>query len=462
MRTYRNIKGPIFSKLPINISDNASFYTYDYRYKIGLIFALTAFLYTETLIPRELHFGISVVFVLILCITNVGAIRSAFLQTAPLGIIVIWSAFLTVALASTVGFDTANIAKSVFYITSAIVYSALGYLVYTIFGSPASLFRAICIVSVIIAIGYIWQYHNDPMMASALAAGNRTYLRHSLGAGTNLWALAIAMCIAAPSLATKRYFILRLLVVPLVGYALWISTGRTGLAWIVILILTLSARTTRSTVVYCIIAITLYLFFVFVLTPILPMYFAYGSLDWVQNLPTFEESVPINQSDLPGINMHWRGYETYIAFRFVNLFSVPWRFLGTGMSSVVPIGFNFELGGESRQYLPIFHNGLSFIMVRSGFIGIALYLWQNLHWIMSFRSSSRDKIETKSNLFGIGLILCVLFSLPTITGLYQQGDCKSIMPFIIGYLLAFREVRTATASNIAAQQLDVPQPFSTV
>jgi hypothetical protein len=417
--------------------------TYDYRYYPGLIAALTIFFYTEILIPREIHFAIALIALLGMVIFRTRVIRQAFSQVVPLILVAFWSLILTVALASKVGFEAANIAKTTFYITSAIIYSALGYLVYNIFGSPASIFRAICAVSAIIAVIYIFQYHSDPMIASALAAGNRTYLRHTLGAGTNLWALALAICIAAPALVSRQSVILRLIFFPLIAYALMISTGRTGWAWVAILSFTLLARNTKSTIGYCVIAVLLYTFFVSVLTPIFPMYFGVGSLDWVQQLPTFQESAPVNQSDLPAINTHWRGFETFSAFQFVHMFDAPWDFLGTGLNSLVPIGFNFELGGEERQYLPIFHNGLSFIMVRAGFVGIGLYLWQNIRWIRMFRAPSSDRVLNKANLFGIGLILCLLFSLPTITGLYQQGDCKSIMPFIIGYLIAYRQARIA-------------------
>jgi len=81
-----------------------------------------------------------------------------------------------------------------------------------------------------------------------------------------------------------------------------------------------------------------------------------------------------NYDDISDINANWRGYETFIALTtFVNGTPANWLF-GFGMGKLVDIGFVMFLNEDGIRYIPIFHNGYVYLLIKSGISGTMLYL----------------------------------------------------------------------------------------
>jgi hypothetical protein len=81
-----------------------------------------------------------------------------------------------------------------------------------------------------------------------------------------------------------------------------------------------------------------------------------------------------NQSTREGLNENWRGYEAYRAVVHYAA-GTPWEYaMGDGFGTVVDLGVTIKLDGRYFREVPVFHNGYATLLVKTGAVGIALYL----------------------------------------------------------------------------------------
>lgn len=68
----------------------------------------------------------------------------------------------------------------------------------------------------------------------------------------------------------------------------------------------------------------------------------------------------------------WRAFEANLVFTQVDE-EKKW-IQGKGFGSTVDVGFEIRLDGEEIQHLPTVHNGMSYVYMKTGILGIILYL----------------------------------------------------------------------------------------
>lgn len=74
------------------------------------------------------------------------------------------------------------------------------------------------------------------------------------------------------------------------------------------------------------------------------------------------------------INTRWRGYETA---RALNTYSSGeyWQYLtGRGFGTSVDLGLFMPMGDEPIRFAPVLHNGYMYLLVKTGVLGILIYL----------------------------------------------------------------------------------------
>lgn len=121
---------------------------------------------------------------------------------------------------------------------------------------------------------------------------------------------------------------------------------------------------------------------------------------------------------------HWRGFEAHMAFS--GLKGIDWLF-GQGLGAKVDLGKPFLLGSEYFRFIPILHNGYVYVILKSGILGLVLYLYFLYNSIIILtRNNKKYLIQL---LIPIAIITFWIFSSFVVTGLFNQGEFIS---FIFG------------------------------
>ncbi len=141
------------------------------------------------------------------------------------------------------------------------------------------------------------------------------------------------------------------------------------------------------------------------------------------------------------IDDNWRGYETH---RAVQTWSAggPWQqVVGRGFGAQVDLGLFQNLSRNPRdavRFIPVLHNGYAYVLVKTGLVGIALYL-AALGWLYSVgRRQAQEPGRTQAALQGRALQACVAVLLVTswvVSGVFNKFDLLAFT-LLAGFLLA--------------------------
>lgn len=136
---------------------------------------------------------------------------------------------------------------------------------------------------------------------------------------------------------------------------------------------------------------------------------------------------------------HWRGYESKRAFALME--DNPSSFIfGTGYGSLVNLKFKAPLteNKEGMKFISELHNGFSYILYKTGFIGLFILLYFLIKIYLLLYKYNRENSFTLHFISAIGIIY--LFSSLTITGIYNGRD---VIIFILGALFLFHTKQNA-------------------
>ena len=74
------------------------------------------------------------------------------------------------------------------------------------------------------------------------------------------------------------------------------------------------------------------------------------------------------------INERWRGYETYRALITYKNGTFFEHLFGRGFGTLIDLDFKIKLGEKEFWEIPILHNGYALLLVKTGIIGLCLYI----------------------------------------------------------------------------------------
>lgn len=127
-------------------------------------------------------------------------------------------------------------------------------------------------------------------------------------------------------------------------------------------------------------------------------------------------------SSIQSINDNWRGYETARALKTYNN-GEYWQYvIGQGFGTTIDLGLYMQLGEDKIRFAPILHNGYMYLLVKTGIIGLGLYLWLIILLIrLGTDFSHKSDIESKYTgrlIAGMGFI--IMISTYVIAGLLNK------------------------------------------
>ncbi|MBD3816214.1 MAG: hypothetical protein IE913_07150 [Halothiobacillus sp.] len=403
---------------------------------------LAAFLVVGALAPKEVHFVIGLLGIGVCAWMQPHALAEGLKKASWFWGVLVLAIVVTFPAAVILKHSFFDVLKGFYYLVRLPIFLALGFASFWVLKSRDGLLKAICASAVLSAVVYMARYLLDPSIAVELQAGDRTYIRDTLGAGSYLWSIAIGVALAFPRALGKWRVILVPVIISAVASAIVISTGRTAVVWIAVLLIVLAIPRIKQAWPFQLLYGIVFLFFFLTLTPFLYFGPELVSQRWYESIGYIDESIPTARYSLREINTHWRGFETFLAFKYVFSLHGPWFLWGTGLGDRVPLGFMFNLGGEDVTSIPIFHNGFSLLMVRSGLLGLFLFVMGNFKLIKDLLPKPggfgpQTRADANLSKLGIGVVLLMVMAFPTISGLYHGAEGGSSIPFILGYITAY-------------------------
>ena len=122
---------------------------------------------------------------------------------------------------------------------------------------------------------------------------------------------------------------------------------------------------------------------------------------------------------------HWRAYEANLVYNEVDK-EKKW-FFGKGFGSTVDVGFEIRLQGEWTQKLPVTHNGMAYVYMKTGIIGMIFYGLSMLLFYLYYYSKEKDKKIKSYNRLLASYSFYMLISSLVVTGIFKPYDMVTLL-----------------------------------
>ncbi|MFZ3071864.1 MAG: O-antigen ligase family protein [Thermodesulfobacteriota bacterium] len=157
---------------------------------------------------------------------------------------------------------------------------------------------------------------------------------------------------------------------------------------------------------------------------------------------SLDEVALSDYTSIGDINRNWRGYESHRAMK-TYLDGNAWNLaVGHGFGKLVDLKIFMLLGKEELRYIPIMHNGYMYVLVKTGVIGLALYL-RYLYLFYkkgSAISASEDSKDVFAGRMIVSLVIVLVFTTFVISGYFNKGALVPVM-LLLGHLLCYARMR---------------------
>lgn len=344
---------------------------------------------------------------------------------------------ILVGLLNFTGHKTYDIARDVFLIMDPAIALIVGYALMSNLKDLKRLFRVFVISASVIALFHLATIAMHPEILNESA----TSIRMEAGAGYFSPAIAVALFLAARKMKMKIFGIhawLSYLTFSLCMLSTLLSFSRTiGFSLILISLAIMGWVNFESRIKVTVFAIFALVFIgISALVPSTATGSRPGLADKVMN--SFQEMKIKEYHTLPAINEHWRGFETSRALITYSRGTLPEYFVGQGLGTPIDLGLYMPLGRSLIRFAPTVHNGYMYLLVKTGIIGVLLYLFLLYRMIATGtllgRSESRDAKYCGRLL--VGIAMSFVSSSLVITGMFNDVHALPLM-MLTGALLAY-------------------------
>ena len=144
---------------------------------------------------------------------------------------------------------------------------------------------------------------------------------------------------------------------------------------------------------------------------------------------------------------HWRAYEANLVIDEVNK-EKAWIF-GRGFGSTVDVGFEIRLQGEWIQNLPTVHNGLAYVYLKTGILGLLVYGFSILLFYLYYYSKDKDEEVATYNRLLASYSFYMLVSSLVVTGVFKPYDMVTLL---IGGTFALKQYKNYEDRNSGNQR----------
>jgi hypothetical protein len=143
----------------------------------------------------------------------------------------------------------------------------------------------------------------------------------------------------------------------------------------------------------------------------------------------------IDVDDWKDFNDNYRSYENICTVQQVTAKGTKSVMIGEGIGSTVDLKREVPLGDMLMRYISILHNGYMTVFLKSGLLGIVIYL---ISIFLLFKQKESDiPMVENMNLMLVGTGVFLIFSSWVFMGVYNLIDNKSML---IGAFIFYREM----------------------
>lgn len=140
-------------------------------------------------------------------------------------------------------------------------------------------------------------------------------------------------------------------------------------------------------------------------------------------LNPMSEFVQYDNWNFYDINNNWRGYENFLAREVLDSSPLLTQLFGFGAGYSLPLDVTINLGGNVHNEIFVLHSAYSYLLLKTGSIGLSLYLFFILRlFYLAIRARG---VEARSVLVIAGIIFITSFA---ISGVYNKVQA---IPFMI-------------------------------
>ena len=132
---------------------------------------------------------------------------------------------------------------------------------------------------------------------------------------------------------------------------------------------------------------------------------------------------------------HWRGYEAQSAIEQLNDKGITTWSLGIGFGSMIDLGMEVKLANQNMRYVPIIHNGIVYVLFKTGVLGLIIYLFYIFYLYSFYRIKSKSNVQHNLNKLIVGCAFYVALSSLVVTGVFKPYDLSGI---VLGALFALK------------------------
>ena len=155
----------------------------------------------------------------------------------------------------------------------------------------------------------------------------------------------------------------------------------------------------------------------------------------------------IDRDDWKDFNDNYRSYENITTVKQISRSGILSVLFGEGLGSKIDLKQELQLGDMKLRYISILHNGFMTVFLKSGLLGIAIYLYSI--YLLFKQKKSKIPIIQNINLLLVGTGVFLIFSNWVFMGVYNKLDNKSIL---IGLLFCYIEMKNQ--KNLSTPELN--------
>lgn len=161
-------------------------------------------------------------------------------------------------------------------------------------------------------------------------------------------------------------------------------------------------------------------------------------------LHSFQEIKVREYSNPLDISHNWRGFETSRALVTYYRGTLPEYIVGQGLGAPIDLGFYMALGRGTNglvRYAPWVHNGYMYILVKTGIVGVLIYLFLIFRLI---REGTALSLSASADMKYVGRLIVALALVFVVTtwvvgGMFNKGGFLPVC-LLTGALLAYGSV----------------------
>ena len=337
-----------------------------------------------------------------------------------------------------------DVAKDCWYFLNVITVLYLGYLIMLRIKDLESILKIYILASIVLSIYHLSFFIVNPSLLSESAVN----IRDQTTTGYYLSVIAIGIMYGSYkyriSLFKRRYLASILTIIPFLSVAF--SFSRT------LMIALLGVFFAMSFCIHIKKPIKLLAGIVIIFIAII--FLQYGvepKLNTSRFEPTFQNKIlnSINEmkikdyTDDSDINVNWRGYESYKALKTYLEGSTVEYLIGRGFGTNIKLDIVISLGSKEYSAIPILHNGYLYLLVKTGIVGIFLYLAFLLK-LFNIANKMANHINSTHVLAGLllyTLTILILGTTAVISGVFNKSDLYQIL-LLVGIILGYYKIET--------------------